>query len=88
MLLIILRMLSVGSLAAFSASVSRVLGTGASGNRVQPARAGTADQPAAAAPRPAPFEPGLGPGPGLKLAPPGAAPGVRLPRGSLLDLSV
>jgi len=87
MLWIILRMLSVGSLAAFSASVSRVLGSG-----VQPARAGTADQLAAAAPRPAPFEPGLGLGSGLKLAPPGAslgtAPGARLPRGSLLDLSV
>ena len=83
MLWIILRMLSIGSLAAFSASVSRALGTtppqGAArpADGLQPARAN-----AEAAPKPEPFTPGL------RLAPPPARPGVPLPRGSLLDLSV
>lgn len=81
---IILRMLSIGSLAAFSASVSRALGASqpqggapAAADGVRQARAS-----AEAAPKPEPFTPGL------RLAPPPARPGTPLPRGSLLDLSV
>lgn len=83
MLWIILRMMSIGSLAAFSASVSRALGAGQPQGGTQAAdgmRQARATNEAA--PKPEPFTPGL------RLAPPPARPGVPLPRGSLLDLSV
>lgn len=79
MLWFVLVMLSIGSLAAFSVSVSRALG-GSGGGGAQAVRAE----------RDVPFVPGLRLAPparpgGVAPAGPGGAP---VPRGSLLDLSV
>jgi hypothetical protein len=70
-------MISPSSLSAFSASI--VQGGINAGSGVQTTRAqARAAQSAPAAP----------PQPPLQAAPPGAMPGQKLPRGSLLDLSV
>lgn len=91
MLWIILRMLTIGSLAGrlqaggwtdIPASVTRALGgAGTTGTRPADAQPVRADA-GVAAPRVEPFTPGL------RLAPPPAKPATPLPRGSLLDLSV
>ena len=76
----ILRMLSSGSLSAFSASVTASsLGQA---RRVHPVR-GASAQPQSSAPSSSQAAPSQGGGTGA-----GALPGRILPRGSLLDLSV
>jgi hypothetical protein len=93
MLWIILRMLSIGSLGAFSTSVSRAFGAtppqGAAhpADGVQPVRANSGPTPRPEALTPEALTPDAFT-PGLRLAPPSARPGAPLPRGSLLDLSV
>ena len=89
MLWIFLAMLSISSLSAFSASVSRALGASPAPAGARPADGtqgvdGIRQARAEMSPKPSQetFDPGL------RLAPPPARPGTPLPRGSLLDLSV
>jgi len=74
----ILRMISTGSLSAFSASATNgVLGRVAASGATQQARAQASPPPG-----------GVAAAPGGRTAPPQVQPGQTLPRGSLLDLSV
>jgi hypothetical protein len=74
----ILRMISTGSLSAFSASATNgVLGRVGAAAAVRPVRA-QASPPAN----------GVAAAPGSRAGPPQVQPGQILPRGSLLDLSV
>jgi hypothetical protein len=74
----ILRMISTGSLSAFSASATNgALGRVAAAVPVQRVRAQASPAPT-----------GVAAAPGGRSAPPQVQPGQILPRGSLLDLSV
>ena len=76
--LTILRMISTGSLSAFSASATNgAIGPVAAPPAIRQVRAQSPSPPS-----------GLAASPGLRNFPPAVQPGQNLPRGSLLDLSV